>query len=63
MPVDEWLESRDSSFIERHLIPDDKSLWKFDRFDDFLKAREELIRNRLKVLFPTPSYRHPDANA
>lgn len=63
MPVDEWLESRDSSFIKRHLIPDDKSLWKFDRFDDFLKAREELIRNRLKKLFPTPSYRHPDANA
>lgn len=23
MPVDEWLMSRDSSFLKRHLIPDD----------------------------------------
>ncbi len=59
MPVDEWLKSRDSSFLKRHLIPDDKSLWTYDRFDDFLKAREELIRERLNALFPTPSYRHP----
>lgn len=45
-----------SAFLKRHLIPDDKSLWKFDRFFDFIKAREELIRGRLKALFPTPSY-------
>lgn len=54
MPVDEWLLSRDSSFLKRHLIPADKSLWKFDRFNDFINAREELIRTRLKTLFPTP---------
>ena len=61
MPVDEWLESRDSSFIKRHLIPEDKSLWSFDRFDDFLKAREKLICDRLKALFPTPSNRNHDS--
>jgi uncharacterized protein with ParB-like and HNH nuclease domain len=54
MPVDKWLESRDASFLKRHLIPDDKSLWKLDRFNDFINAREELIRDRLKALFPTP---------
>ena len=51
MPVDEWLESRDPGFLKRHLIPTDRALWKFDRFGDFLDAREELIRARLKVLF------------
>jgi uncharacterized protein with ParB-like and HNH nuclease domain len=42
MPVDEWLESRGPGFLQRHLIPEDKSLWTFERFPDFLKAREEL---------------------
>jgi hypothetical protein len=51
MPVDEWLESREPGFLKRHLIPDDQALWKFDRFADFLEAREELVRRRLKVLF------------
>ena len=51
MPIDEWLESREPNFLHRHLIPDDKSLWKFERFPDFLYAREQLITGRLKTLF------------
>ncbi len=50
-PLDEWLASREPGFLRRHLIPDDKSLWKFDRFPDFIDAREQLIRDRLKTLF------------
>lgn len=48
---EEWLSSRGPGFLERHLIPADKKLWKFDRFPDFLKAREELIKTRIKSLF------------
>jgi hypothetical protein len=51
MPFDEWLASREPGFLRRHLIPDDPALWKFDRFPDFIKAREDLIRGRLKSLF------------
>ena len=51
MAVDDWLASRDSSFLKRHLIPDDKSLWTFERFPDFLAAREKLISARLKSIF------------
>ena len=51
MPVDEWLKSREPGFLTRHLIPTDPALWQFDRFPDFLEAREELIRHRLKALF------------
>ncbi len=49
-PFDEWLSSRDASFRKRHLIPDDDSLLKFERFEEFLKAREALIAQRLKAV-------------
>jgi hypothetical protein len=62
MPVDEWLESREPGFLKRHLIPDDRALWKFERFLDFLEAREELVRRRLKMLFgPTVEQVSPGA--
>lgn len=51
MAVDDWLATRDTSFLKRHLIPHDKSLWTFDRFPEFMTAREELIRTRFKSLF------------
>ena len=51
MPVADWLETREPGFLKRHLIPPDRSLWNFDRFPDFLKARETLIRGRLQTLF------------
>ncbi len=50
MPLADWLESRDAGFLKRHLIPKNTELWKFDCFPAFLKAREELIRERLKTL-------------
>ncbi|VVB62817.1 Uncharacterised protein [uncultured archaeon] len=46
-----WISSRDPDFKVRHLIPTDESLYSFDRFDDFLKEREKLIRKRLESLF------------
>lgn len=52
MPVDKWFASREPGFLKRHLIPVDKALWTFERFPDFLKKREELIRARLKSIFP-----------
>jgi hypothetical protein len=51
MPLADWLASRESGFFKRHLIPEKSELWTFDRFPDFLKAREALIRKRLKTLF------------
>jgi len=52
--VDKWLATRDSSFRKRHLIPDSPALWKFDKFDQFLKERNVLIKARLeKLLSPS----------
>ena len=51
MPVEDWLETRDQDFLKRHSIPQDKLLWTFDQFPQFLEAREKLIRARYKPLF------------
>jgi hypothetical protein len=51
MPVEDWLRSREPGFLKRHLIPEDQALWQLERFPEFLKAREVLIRSRLKTLF------------
>jgi hypothetical protein len=46
----EWLKSRDQDYRRRHLIPDDPALYDFSKFEEFVQAREELIRLRLRSL-------------
>jgi hypothetical protein len=48
-----WLRTRDASFRQRHLIPSEDDLLRFDRFEDFIRAREKLIQERLETLFGT----------
>lgn len=45
-----WIASRDSSFLQRHLIPNDSALWRRERLADFVAAREALIEARLRDL-------------
>jgi len=45
-----WLRTRSDEFRRTHLIPEDDDLLKFERFEDFVSAREELIRARLGAL-------------
>lgn len=40
----------ESSYLEKHLIPQDRALWKLDRFDDFIAERKKLIAERFKSL-------------
>jgi len=53
-PFDKWITTRDPSFRQRHLIPNEPELWKFEKFEDFIRKREELIKSRLKQLFGPP---------
>lgn len=46
-PFDEWITTRHSSFQQKHLIPENDLLYTLARFDDFVAARESLIRKRL----------------
>ncbi|SEV94796.1 Protein of unknown function [Natrinema salifodinae] len=52
-PFEEWLESQDESFYDRHLIPTDPETHRIENFDSFLEQRSELIRDELQsVLGP-----------
>lgn len=47
MEFDKWITTRDASFKAKHLIPPDASLYTFEKFEEFVTAREALIRDRL----------------
>lgn len=46
-----WVATRSLTYKQRHLIPADPTLLQFDRFEQFIDAREALIRERLATLF------------
>jgi hypothetical protein len=48
LPFEEWMRSRDQEFMERHLIPTDRSLWTAERLPEFVRERESLIRKKVR---------------
>jgi uncharacterized protein with ParB-like and HNH nuclease domain len=51
---EDWFAEKDQSYLDKHSIPADPDLWKIDRFEDFIRARQTLIRERFKsLLVPT----------
>lgn len=52
---DQWLPTRDPKFRARHLIPQDNTLLRFEKFEQFIAAREDLIRQRLRTIFALPA--------
>ena len=54
---DKWFvgERSEASYLDVHLIPNDPSLWKLERFDDFIVERKKLIRKKFELLLvPIP---------
>ncbi len=49
-PPKEWFANKSSAYLDMHLIPSEPSLWEMDRFDDFIEARKQRIRERFKQL-------------
>ena len=52
-PFAEWVNNPEyvtdkTTYIKKHLIPEDESLWSEDRFLEFVKARGELILYKIK---------------
>jgi hypothetical protein len=45
---DAWIRTRDPGFLRRHLIPPDAALWSVEHLPEFVAARDQLIRERLK---------------
>lgn len=55
LPFEQWLRTRDVAFLDRHLIPKDPRLWQVSALPEFVAAREELIRQRLRRLYLDPA--------
>jgi uncharacterized protein with ParB-like and HNH nuclease domain len=45
---EDWIRTRDSSFMEKHCIPEDELLWSVQMAPRFVAAREKLILARLE---------------
>lgn len=50
MPPDEWLDSISDDERKVHLIPQNTALWKLERFEDFIGARQQLIIEQFNAL-------------
>jgi hypothetical protein len=54
MLPEEWFAGKDRSYLDLHLIPSDPALWRLERFEEFIEARKDLIRERFKDLLVSP---------
>lgn len=45
-----WIETRDRSFLDAHLIPDRPVLWRVAMLPEFVLARDALIREQLVMV-------------
>jgi hypothetical protein len=50
MAFQDWIQTREPAFRQRHLIPEDRSLWRMESFPHFLLERRRLIQERLRVV-------------
>lgn len=50
MPPDEWLAKMSEDEVREHLIPQNPTLWKLERFDDFITARQQLIVEKFNAI-------------
>jgi hypothetical protein len=57
IPFDQWIKTRDSEFMGRHLIPAAHDLWDVTALPEFVEAREDLIRAKLRQFGLKPSHR------
>jgi hypothetical protein len=57
-PPAEWFAmsvAKDPKYLDKHLIPKDKTLWELDRFEDFIVARKKLLLEHFRALKVLPA--------
>lgn len=47
-PPEEWFQDKDDSYLDMHLIPKDKELWKLENYEKFIDARKDLILSKFE---------------
>lgn len=45
-----WFADKDDDYLDLHVIPHNRDLWKLDNFEEFLMVRKEMILDRFKGL-------------
>jgi hypothetical protein len=57
-PPEQWFVGRraETAYLHLHLIPVDRSLWKIDRFEDFIAERKKLIEEKFKPLLVSTEF-------
>jgi len=51
IPPDKWFETKDNKYLEMHLIPKNKELWKLENYERFIDERKKLLsENMLKLI-------------
>jgi len=62
IPPDKWFEGKPAEYLELHSIPKDPTLWKLERFEDFITERKKLIREKFSnVLVAAAAPQPPSA--
>lgn len=54
-PFAQWIQTRDGEFLDKHLLPNIPTLWDVTALPEFVDARENLIRQRLRRLNLEPA--------
>jgi Protein of unknown function (DUF1524) len=49
-PPDKWFADKSHSYLEMHLIPKNRDLWKIERFEDFVEERKKLLLSKFAHL-------------
>ncbi|WP_414469824.1 GmrSD restriction endonuclease domain-containing protein [Methanobacterium sp. ACI-7] len=47
---EEWFADKSEDYLDMHLIPKDKELWKLDNFESFIEERKKLIEEKFSYL-------------
>lgn len=55
IPPVKWFAGKDAAYLQKHLIPNDTTLWELDRYDDFIEARKLLLREHFRTLKVLPT--------
>ena len=51
----EWFKDKPVEYLEKHIIPQDKTLWELNRYEDFIAARKQLILEKFTHLLASTS--------
>jgi hypothetical protein len=53
IPPEAWFADKDESYLDRHLIPKNKNLWKLENFEEFIETRKKMIYEKFRYMIQT----------